>query len=83
MITAYTGVVVIAVGLIFMLVGLVAGWREAKRKGLLSPVSSFVDALTKLLIAAAGQPLSTVLFTFGILLIFLGGIIAGVSGLSQ
>lgn len=75
------GVIVIAVGLVFMLFGLYVGWRE--NKGLLGVGSDFMDSLRQLLPVLEGQPFSTVLFTFGILLIFLGGIIAGVGGLTQ
>lgn len=86
MVMLYVGVAVIAVGLIFMLFGLFVGWREAKKKGKLGKlnlVSDFVNSLKGLIRALADESFSTVLFTFGILLIFLGGVIAGAGGLIQ
>ena len=83
MILLYTGVVVIGVGLLFMIFGLFVGWNEAKDSGKLSPVSDFVDSLSQLINAIADKKFSTILFSLGILLIFLGGVIAGVGGLTQ
>lgn len=78
----YIGASVIIVGLILMLAGVVMVWREWRRARTLSEAAEFVNALTDLLKALGGKPTSTVLFTFGTLLVFLGGLIAGVGGLS-
>jgi hypothetical protein len=75
----YVGISIILVGLVLMLVGVIFALREAG--GVLGGAADFVDALTRLLRALAGRPQSTVLFTFGTLMVFLGGLIAGVSGL--
>jgi hypothetical protein len=73
---------VIIVGLVLELAGVAMVWREysdSRRK--LGGAAGFVDSLTKLLAELARHPRSTVLFTFGTLLVFLGGLIAGVGGL--
>jgi hypothetical protein len=64
-----------------MLVGLVAAWREAQKRGTLGSAADFVGNLAKLVEALGGQATSVVLFAFGTLLVFLGGVILGVSAL--
>ena len=76
------GLAVIGVGLLFMLVGLFAAWGEARKRGELGGASGFVEALAKLVEALSGQRTSLVLFTFGTLLVFLGGVILGVGALT-
>jgi len=75
----YVGVSVIGVGLVLMLVGVIIVWGESRQQ--LGLASDFVDCLAKLLEALADKCQSTVLFTFGTLLVFLGGLIAGVGEL--
>lgn len=75
------GLVIIGLGFILFLVGIYFAWSEFEHTKTLGP-SKFVAALADLIRAIAGQPKSVILFTFGTLLIFLGGIIAGVSGLA-
>lgn len=83
MLVQYVGVFVILVGLVLVLVGVVMVWQDWRASRSLSQGSDFVTALAELLEALAGKPPSTVLFTFGTLLVFLGGIIAGAQGLLQ
>lgn len=83
MLTVYVGVVVIAVGLILMLVGVAIAWQEWQDSRRRLGPTEFVNSLAALLKALAGQPTSTALFAFGTLLVFLGGIIAGVGGFSM
>lgn len=75
------GLVVMGVGTILVLVGIGFSWSEYRKDKELGP-SGFVQALADLVKAIAGQPRSIVCFTFGTLLIFLGGVIAGVAGLT-
>lgn len=84
MLVIYTGLAVIAVGLIFMLVGLFVALQEYKRRGLLgNGTAKFIDSLAKLVQVLADKPLSLKLFAFGTLLVFIGGTIAGVGGLTH
>jgi hypothetical protein len=73
------GTVVIIVGLVFMLAGLVVAIGEFRSRRTLGP-TQFVKELRLLVVAIADKRLSLLLFTFGILLIMLGGVIAGVAG---
>lgn len=75
------GLVIIGTGILLVLIGTLMAWQEFKAARTLG-VTSFVEKLAELLRALAGQPTSTVLFTFGVLLIFLGGAIAGAGGLT-
>ncbi|RIT44612.1 hypothetical protein [Mycobacteroides abscessus] len=77
-----TGIAVIGVGVLLVLFGVGFAWGEfqANRK-LDGGATEFVKALTALVKALAKQPRSVVCFTFGTLLIFLGGLISGVTGL--
>lgn len=76
------GLAVIAVGLLLVLFGIVFAWGEYKREKTLG-ATEFVEALANLLKALAGQPRSVYCFTFGTILIFVGGIMCGVSGLLE
>lgn len=76
------GLVVIGVGLLLVLAGLGMIWAEFRNAQNLGGTSDLVGKLADLIRALAGQPRSTVLFSFGFLLIFLGGVIAGVGGLT-
>lgn len=75
------GIVVIVGGVLMVLVGVVMSWAEFRQRRTLG-VTGFVQALAELVRALASQPTSTVLFTFGTLLIVLGGGIAGVGSLT-
>lgn len=75
------GLVVMAAGVLMVLVGIVMAWEEFQSTKTLG-AAGFLEQLANLLKALAGQPKSVVLFTFGTVLIFLGGVIAGVSGLT-
>jgi hypothetical protein len=66
------GLAIIGVGLLLILVGMVAGWREAKMAGTLGQASDFAKALAEVVRALGGQPTSVVFFTFGTLLVFIG-----------
>lgn len=79
MLMSYVGISVIAVGLVLVLIGAGMALREG---GILGEASDFVDSLTNLVHEIADKRPSLALFTFGTLLVFLGGIIAGVAGLS-
>lgn len=76
------GLVVLGIGAILILSGIFFSFAEYKNNKELSGADSFVDALSGLVKALAGQPRSIVCFAFGTLLIFLGGVIAGISGLA-
>jgi hypothetical protein len=77
------GLAIIFVGLLMMLAGIVAALGEARRRGTLSTVSDFIDKLAKLVEVLSEQRTSIVLFTFGTLLVFIGGIVLGVTGLTK
>jgi len=83
MVLEYLGVAVIIVGLVLMLLGAVIAWRESREGGWLGPASDFVDSLARLLHALGDKRQSTILFTFGTILVFLGSLIAGAGGLVQ
>jgi hypothetical protein len=76
------GSVVIGVGLLMILVGVVMAWREYRINRQLGP-TDFVNALKDLVIALANTRPSLALFAFGTLLVFLGGIMAGVAGFTS
>jgi hypothetical protein len=78
---AVAGLVIIGVGLLLVLLGSVAAWKEAKQAGLLGEPSDFVSALASLVTALGKARTSVVYFAFGTLLIFLGGVFLGVSEL--
>jgi hypothetical protein len=80
MVVTYTGVVVIAVGLILMLVGVAITWKDYRAAKDLGP-AKFLEKLSEFAVIMAKSPPNIVLFSFGTLLVFLGGIIAGVGGL--
>ncbi len=82
MLMVYVGVTVIAVGIILILVGVAIAWGESKRLLGVKELTGFVNALTELVKAIADKRLSLSLFVFGTLLIVIGGVIAGVGGLS-
>jgi hypothetical protein len=69
------GLAVIGVGLLLILVGLVAGWKEAKKRGTLGQAGDFAKGLAEIVKALGGQPTSVVFFTFGTLLVFIGSLI--------
>jgi uncharacterized membrane protein len=77
------GLVVLAVGTILVLTGIFFSFAEYQNDKELDGPEGFVKALTGLVKALSGEPRSTVCFTFGTLLIFLGGVIAGVAGLTS
>ena len=77
------GLACVFVGLLMMLAGIVAALGEARRRGTLSEATDFIDKLAKLVEVLSEQRTSIVLFAFGTLLIFLGGLFLGVSGLTS
>jgi hypothetical protein len=78
------GLATISVGLLLVVMGMCFAWREFKeRRTLNGDAADFVKSLSELVKALSGQPRSLLCFTFGSLLIFLGGVIAGVSGLTS
>jgi len=76
------GLVILGVGTALMIAGIFFSFAEYQKDKELSGPTDFVNALAGLIKALSGQPRSTVCFTFGTLLIFLGGVIAGVAGLT-
>lgn len=76
------GSAVILVGLLLILAGLAMAWGEYKQGRSLGG-TEFVQALRDLVVAIAGKRGSLILLTFGTLLVFLGGVIAGVGGLTS
>jgi hypothetical protein len=76
------GLVILGIGAVLIIFGIFFSLAEYKKEKELGDAASFVDSLAGLVKAISGQPRSVVFFTFGTLLIFLGGIIAGVSGLT-
>ncbi|MBO3752519.1 hypothetical protein J5X84_41230 [Streptosporangiaceae bacterium NEAU-GS5] len=75
------GLVIMGVGTLLVFVGVVFSWAEYRGAKTLG-ASDFVKAIADLVRAIAGQPRSVICFAFGTVLIFLGGIVAGVGGLS-
>jgi hypothetical protein len=63
------GLVVLGIGVLLVLVGIFFSHAEYKREKELGP-TQFIEALSGLVKALAGQPRSIVCFTFGTLLIF-------------
>jgi hypothetical protein len=76
------GLVILGLGAILVLVGVFFSFAEYQKDKELNGPEGFVNALAGLIKALSGEPRSTVCFTFGTLLIFLGGVIAGVAGLT-
>jgi len=75
------GIVVIAVGLLLILLGMVFAWGEYKDRKTLGP-TEFVQAIRDLVVAIAeSKKPSLACFAFGTILVVIGGIISGVSGL--
>jgi hypothetical protein len=76
------GIVVIGVGILLILSGLFFAWDEYKQRKTLGS-ADFVRAVRDLVVAIAesGKP-SLACFSFGTVLIVIGGIISGVSGLA-
>lgn len=75
------GIVVIAVGLLLILLGMVFAWGEYKQRKTLGP-TEFVKAIKDLVVAIAeSERPSLACFAFGTILVVIGGIISGVSGL--
>lgn len=66
---------VIGVGLLLILAGMAAGWKEARKGGRLSQAANFAKALAEIVKALGGQPTSVVFLTFGTLLVFIGFVI--------
>ena len=71
------GLACVFVGLLMMLAGIVAALGEARRRGTLSDATDFIGKLAKLVEVLSEQRTSIVLFTFGTLLVFLGGLFLG------
>lgn len=77
------GLAVVGVGLLLILLGAVAAWKEARRAGLMSQASDLIDSLTGL-VKALGAPnmrTSMIYFAFGTLLVIIGGVFLGISDL--
>jgi hypothetical protein len=76
-----TGIVVIGVGILLVLLGAFFALDEYKQRRKLGS-ADFVRAVKELVVAIAesGKP-SLAFFSFGTILIVIGGIISGVSGL--
>src|SRR5438045_2667668 len=71
----YAGMAVIVVGLILILAGMSMVWRAEKGRQTRGP-AEFVDALTHLVEALSKHPIGIRLVVFGVLLVFLGGVIS-------
>lgn len=77
------GIAVMVVGLLLILEGGVLAWGEYKRRKTYGGAAEFVNAVKDLVVAIAesGRP-SLGCFAFGTILVFIGGIVAGVGGLA-
>ena len=86
MATSIAGLVVIGVGLALVIAGTVLAWKEEsarlKRDAVKGPVTDFVSGLAKLMDSLAKHPVGVRLVVLGIVLVFIGGVMAGVSGLA-
>ena len=80
MVLQSTGIVVIGVGVIFMLIGGSLALSEYRKRRKLGGATEFLKALTEFVRAVADKKPSLVFMAFGVLLIFLGGVIAGAGG---
>jgi len=69
------GLAIVGVGLVLMLVAMVAALRESRMSGRLSAAADFIDALRKLVEQLANGRTSLVLFAFGTIMVFLGGVV--------
>jgi hypothetical protein len=78
---AIVGIIVIGVGILLIFLGMFFALDEYKQRRTLGP-ADFVRAVKELVVAIAesGKP-SLACFSFGTILIVIGGIISGVSGL--
>jgi hypothetical protein len=79
--TDIAGLATVAVGLAMMLGGLLVALRKARRDGELG-ASDFVSSVAELVGALSGQNTSLVLFSFGTVMVFLGGLLLGVAGVA-
>ncbi len=81
------GLVAMAVGLVMVVAGSVLAWRteavHLRETGALrGTAADFASALARLLEALAVHPVGIRLATLGILVFFLGGVVAGVGALA-
>lgn len=76
------GICVIGVGVILGLLGAILAWKEYQARKTMGGVEGFVKALTEFVKAVADKSPSLGLMSFGVLFVFLGGVIAGVGGLT-
>jgi hypothetical protein len=76
-----TGIVVIGVGVLLTLLGAIVAWGEFRQRRRMGVATGFLKALTEFVRVVADKRPSLGLMAFGVLLVFLGGVIAGVSGL--
>ena len=78
----FVGIAVIIVGLILILLGVVFAWGEFQQRRTLG-ATEFVQAIRDLVIAIgqSRNSASIACFSFGTILVVIGGVIAGVAGL--
>ena len=77
------GVAAMVVGLVLILGGASMAWKEEKGRDPLRGPSEFVSNLAKLADALAKHPTGIRILFLGIVVFFLGGIVAGVSALTS